>query len=452
MAFTLGSRSPTRRFAPAGSAAAVALLAAALLAAANPARAVDVYLDINSREARRIDIAVPLFATSDESPDSLKLAPEFRDILLRDLKDAGIFNVVDISAFYRGEGADRGDIDFKQWYLVGLQALVAGNFSVSGPDLTVRAWLYDIPMGQLITGRAYTAPVDQYRQVLHRLADEIIYRFTGERGVAESRIFAVVIKDRVKQICTMDGDGHGLRVLTTGDYIKLFPSPSPLGSGTPGGDRLLLTAYRRANPDLYSLDLATGQLQPLLEGGLNSNPAWSPDASKIALTRSVDGNPEIFAADPGGGNLRQMTFARGVDSSPCWSSTGREIVFTSDRSGTPQLWIMDAEGSNQRRLTYVGAYNDSPNWSPRGDRIVFQSRLDGRFEIATIRPDGNGFMVLTSGAGDNESPCFSPDGRRIVFSSNREGISQLYAIPAEGGVARRLTDGKDPYTAPRWVR
>ncbi|PIX25330.1 MAG: hypothetical protein COZ68_04225, partial [Deltaproteobacteria bacterium CG_4_8_14_3_um_filter_43_13] len=75
--------------------------------------------------------------------------------------------------------------------------------------------------------------------------------------------------------------------------------------------------------------------------GLNIAPAWFPDGKKLAVTLSVEGNPEIYVLNRDGKKLKRLTNDWGIDVSPTCSPDGKEIAFVSNRSGNPDIYVMN---------------------------------------------------------------------------------------------------------------
>lgn len=411
-------------------------------------QAVDVYLDLKGASSHRVDVAIPRFAAKDSDIKGLEAVEQIKTILMSDLENSSVFKPIDISSFYDSSGVEEGAINFKKWYLIGMQALVAGTFSFQGDELSLKAWIYDVPMGQEIIGKSYKGSFPELRRIVHRLADEMVYRFTGEYGIAGSRIAFVGAQGGAKELYLMDYDGYNLVQLTKDKNLNLSPALSP------DGKYLAFTSYRSGRPDLVMMNLESKKVETLASGGLNIAPAFSADSSRIALSREIDGNPEIFLITLADRKTQRVTFYNGIDSSPSWSPNGRQIVFTSDRSGSPQLWIMDAEGSNLRRLTFIGDYNDGAEWSPRGDRIAFHSRQNGRFEICTISPDGSLFTQHTNNLGNTESPAWSPDGRHLVFSTKKGDTNKLLRLQLATGKFYEFESQPQAvgWTSPAWSK
>jgi TolB protein len=418
------------------------------------AGAADVYLSISRGGGQRLRLAIPDFTRAEGGMSTNGgRGHEMARILANDLRIYRFFDLIDNQQFLQeGAQADAqaGEIAFKEWAELGAQALVKGTFSQDGHDLIVECRLFDVTGQRMITGKRYRGPADAFASMMHRCADEIMIRLTGEPGIAQTKIAFIGRQSGNKELFVMDQDGANIRQLTSDRSITLSPSWSP------DSREIAVTSYRDRNPDLVAVGMNGNGRRPLSQHpGLNSAPAWSPDGGRIALTLSKDGNSEIYTMNRNGTDLRRLTNHPAIDTSPTWSPTGRQIAFVSDRSGSPQVYVMDAEGSNVRRLTYQGNYNDRPSWSPRADRIAFVTMEGSRFDVYVINVDGSGAQRLTMGNGSNESPSWSPDGRFLVFSSTRSGVSQLYRMYDDGSGQQQLTflDGgaQSPVWSPRIV-
>jgi TolB protein len=412
-------------------------------------QAADVYLSISRGGGQRLRLAIPDFARDGGgSAANGGLGHEMARTLADDLRLYRFFELIDNQKFLQeaAQGdAQAGGIAFKEWAELGAQALVKGTFSQDGGDLIVECRVFDVGGQSMITGKRYRGPADAAASMMHRCADEIMIRFTGEPGIAQTKIAFISRQNNNKELFVMDQNGSNVRQLTSDRSIALSPAWSP------DSREIAITSYRDRNPDLVTVSLNGGGRRLVSQQpGLNSAPAWSPDSSRLALTLTKDGNSEIYTVSRNGADLRRLTNHPAIDTSPTWSPTGRQIAFVSDRAGSPQIFIMDAEGSNVRRLTYQGNYNDRPSWSPRGDRIAYVSMEGNRFDVYVINVDGSGAQRLTMGNGSNESPSWSPDGRFLVFSSTRTGVPQLYRMYDDGSGQEQLTFLEGGAQSPVW--
>ena len=325
-----------------------------------------------------------------------------------------------------------------------IRLAVQTKVSLVQKKLTLEGQLLDSATGKTLEQKVYRGCPENFRLLVHALADDIVNSLTGEKGLAKSRIAFTAVANESKEIFMMEYDGVNLRQATNLKTLNLTPAWSN------DGREIVFTSYQRGNPDLFVLELIPGRQSYLIkDNGLHSAPAWSPDGKKIAFVSTKDGNAEIYVMDVYSKRLQRLTQHPAIDASPSWSPTGREIVFTSDRLGNPQLFIMDAEGANLRRLAIDLKYIDSPAWSPRGDKIAFVSRGPSGFDIFIYDIAGETLTQLTNSAGSNEDPCWSPDGYRLAFSSTRDGRSDIYSMLWDGTDVRRLTY-KGTCTSPAW--
>ena len=415
--------------------------------------AADVYLQVTKGGGGKIGIAISDFIPQDHSTPSDNLSPEIREIINNDLEMSGLFDPVKNPLFIKEASArdqKEGRIVFNEWALLGAQALVKGNYSsINSSPLTMEFHLYEVTSGRRMVEKKYKGETQLLRLMAHKIADEIIYQFTGERGTAQTKIAFISVENGSKELYYMDYDGHNPRRLTRNKSLTLSPAWSP------DGQKIVFTLYKALNPNIYLINFTRWTQSPLTTyRGLNSSPAWSPKGDRIALVLSKDGNTEIYTMNPDGSNLQRLTNYKGIDTNPSWSPNGRELVFTSDRSGSPQLYVMDAEGSNLRRLTFEGNYNDLAAWSPKGDKIAFCSQRGGNFQVFVMNTNGTSPQQVTFQGRSNENPSWAPDGRRLAFSSTAKGAAQIFSINVDGTELRQLTflkgGGFEPAWSPRY--
>ncbi|HET8656576.1 MAG TPA: hypothetical protein VFL93_13735 [Longimicrobiaceae bacterium] len=149
--------------------------------------------------------------------------------------------------------------------------------------------------------------------------------------------------------------GHSRRI-TNDLYAELHPSFSPDGKTvayvTDQGPRTDLTSLRYGGYHIALLDLATGQtrLLPATLEGENINPEWKGDGSGLYFISNRTGIPNIYRLDLASGQLYRVTRLFGgvsgiTDTSPAISvsrGTGR-LLFTAYEKGGYNIYALSTQ-------------------------------------------------------------------------------------------------------------
>jgi len=217
------------------------------------------------------------------------------------------------------------------------------------------------------------------------------------------------------------------------------------------GEPLIVFESKRAhNYDIYLLDLASGEEKRLTDHpAYDGEPSWSPDGQQIVFVSNRDWNQEIYVMDRDGRNQRNLTNSQakpggevwtGIDCEPCWSPDGTRIAFRSIRDGGSEIYVMNSDGTNQRNLTNSPTMDIEPTWSPDGSRIAFTSHRDAGKGIYVMNADGADVRLLSKDPDADRYPAWSPDGRKIAFVSYRccGGWPSLFVQDIESGRTKRL--------------
>jgi TolB protein len=391
-------------------------------------------------------------------PQTPQLKTIFDATLFNDLSNAGVFDMVSKSMAPTGTPGSPQEINLGQWAadpanasMVALAAVSAG-----GGRLNVSGWVLDAKNAgsPQVLGKQYgdAASQDNARAIAHRFADDIIARLSGLNGIAETKIYFVSARTGTKEIWAMDYDGQNQHIVTRLGSTSLSPRISP------DNTRLAFSSIGKEGwaIRMYSLELGRMVAFPGgAAGGSNFSPAWSGDGSKIAFSSARSGDPEIWVADSGGGNLRKLTSFRGPDVAPTWNpKSNSQIAWVSGRTGLPQIYTMDSDGANIQRMT-DGGYAISPSWSPSGQFLAFSWNrkygpgAPGGQDIYVMDIASKRWIQLTHDAGSNDFPSWSPDGRHLVFQREMGHSSQLWTMLADGTEQHELTHaGKD--SMPNW--
>ncbi len=191
------------------------------------------------------------------------------------------------------------------------------------------------------------------------------------------------------------------------------------------------------------------------------SPAVSPDGTRIAFVRGLNGaTADLHIIPFGGGTPTRVTWDNqdliGVD----WSPDGRSLYYATDRAGGYTIWRVSVDGGTPELVVGGAAKLKHPSIARLTGRMAYESwsyeinlweapitaRLDLEGDLtSTIRP-----TVRTSDQW-NHSPEFSPDAARVAFISTRSGGAELWVSDRDGANARQLTTfGRAAFRQPRW--
>jgi WD40 repeat protein len=284
------------------------------------------------------------------------------------------------------------------------------------------------------------------------MAALILAGIAGASGPSRNGTIAfMTIRDGRADIALAGPDGSGPRIVTTSG-LNAEPSWSPDGS------RL---AYVCGNFSLCLMNADGSSQSALTKTGSWSGtyvydeyPTWSPDGKKLAFqSNRANLDYGIWVVNNDGSGLHRLggNPSGDGDYAPAWSPDGTRIAFVGDNGDSYDLYLMTSEGALSARLTKTADDEDSPAWSPDGTKIVY-TRWRGDFiNLWMMNADGSGQHALTKGTIDDFSPAWSPDGTKILFSSDRGGNVDLYMINADGsGQPTRLTTGSNVEELSSW--
>ncbi len=408
--------------------------------------AAEVFMEMQRSGFRKIPVTILPFQGSPEHREEISV---IENVLRSDLKRSHVFELIetrDIGISGESQAAPSGVV-MTQASKAGVLALLWAKLEIQENGWVLESHAYETAKGDQVVGVKIFGGKRKLRELAHRFSDKLTLHFTGENGVAQSKVTYISDLSGSKEVYIMDYDGENNVRYTRDRSIAISPKWSP------DTEKISYTSYRSGNPNLYVLDLKTGVRKEIASfPGLNFSASWSPSGNQLAFAATKEGNAEIYLVNIDGSGLKRITFNAADDLSPSWSPSGKQIAFTSDRGGGPQIYIMDVDGANVHRLTFDGTYNTSPAWSPKGDWIAYACRNEERrLKICADRADGTQSIAITeSGQWDDESPSWAQNGRELIFSSNRFGKSHIFSIHLDGTHMRRLTSNPANNASPSW--
>ena len=274
-----------------------------------------------------------------------------------------------------------------------------------------------------------------FRQAVHRLADQVLQATLGTPGIGATRVLFVA-DGKVYQI---DQDGADRKLVSSTNRQAMSPAWAA------DGRHFAYMEFQAGKGWLYLQDMATGKRTPMSTTGtaLDFTPAFSPDGQTMAFSRATEEGTDLYTINiKNNCCLRRLTVGRFSDNlSPTFSPDGQRVAFVSTRPGLPQIYVMAADGTDQQLFAPfdygVTGSSNAPEWSPDGQSVAFHRDVAGTLQVFVLDVRTRTVRQLTS-VGRNEDPTWAPDSRHLAFVSDRSGYRQLWIIDLDTGRIRPL--------------
>jgi dipeptidyl aminopeptidase/acylaminoacyl peptidase len=240
------------------------------------------------------------------------------------------------------------------------------------------------------------------------------------------------------------------------DYEEKTPRPWVVNRQQFKQDYVGYLDSRRTH--LYIVDLESQEISQLTGGDFDdSEPAWSPDGSKIAFTSNRTQTPDdnyntdiwVVAADPAAsGDPVRVSSSAGPDASPAWSPDGQLIVHTSVTDvaamlyATQHLAVSASNGGGTRVLTQeLDRMIFRPRFSLDGRSVYFLLEDSGEQNLARISAGGGGLERVVRGPRVVQGFDLAAGGVTVVRVGEPHLPAELFTV--SNGDLQRLTYTND---------
>ena len=343
-------------------------------------------------------------------------------MLIADLKVSSHFNVVEVSG---DDFINDKDIDYNFYSAKNINLIARINSDSVSNSVVTTLMLYDVNMKNIALSKKYTIGQDsKYPFISHKIAVDI-----------NDYIKAPSIEWMNRSVVLSKYTKSEESVILVADYTLTFQNPiikGGLNIFPKWGDKDQRTIYFTKyydKPTLVKYNIYTGEMQKILSSdGMIVASDISKDESKLLLTMSPNGQPDIYLLNLKTSALDKLTNYNGIDVGANFIDNEDSIMFVSDRLGYPNIFSLNLATRIVNQLAYNGRNNSSA--SAYSSYVVYSSRESDNefgnniFNLYLISTKSNYIRRLTAN-GINQMPRFSTDGDSIMFIKSTDNESSL---------------------------
>ena len=206
---------------------------------------------------------------------------------------------------------------------------------------------------------------------------DIIAYVTGNDGFLEIVLMSAKTGERIERVT---------KQFFREKYEEIRTDFSGFGRSlawAPDGDRIAFVAKHHDANYLLEVNILTEELTQYFK--LDYDNVTSPDydgsGERVIFSALKEGQTDLYIIELLTGEIERLTFDSFNDTHPSWHPTTRKIVYTSERGGKNRLVLIDLNRGTERVLTN-GTYNAiSPTWTPDGESILFCSDGQSIYDI-----------------------------------------------------------------------
>ena len=189
--------------------------------------------------------------------------------------------------------------------------------------------------------------------------------------------------------------------------------------------------------DLWSVPRDGGDAVRITSGaGSETDPAFSPDGTRIAFTGEYDGNVDVFVVPAAGGVPKRLTWHPAPDRVLGWTPDGKKILFTSTRTAYSrygEMFTVPADGGVEEKLPLPSG--TAASMSADGEWIAYEPiarafamwkkyRGGQTSRIWLARLSDSSVTPVPRTNSNDFNPMFAGD--RVYFLSDRNGAATLF--------------------------
>lgn len=210
--------------------------------------------------------------------------------------------------------------------------------------------------------------------------------------------------------------------------------------------------------DVWIVSSKGGKAQRLTaDGRPKSDVHLSRDASRVAYSMTVDGNPDVYVASTDGGRASRITHHPLADRPLAWSPDGHDLLIgsrmASPHAGVSRLFRLPVTGGLPIPLAL--AHGETATFSPDGHQVVYTSYRDYQDEswkhyrggraphLRLFNLASGASRVITQGVWSDSQPVWVGDAVYFLSERGPEHRGNLWTVSVSTGELQQLTHFSD---------
>ena len=146
----------------------------------------------------------------------------------------------------------------------------------------------------------------------------------------------------------------------------------------------------------------------------------------LFIGRRLNREPDVYACDPDGSSIMQITRDGKLCLSPNWVPRENSFMYTSWLTGSPAVYKVNLNTNSRELISSFPGMNQGAVQSPNSDWLALVLSRSGGVDLYLKSTKDNQLKRLTKSKRCNESsPAWSADGKSLAFVDDSRSSPQI---------------------------
>ena len=205
------------------------------------------------------------------------------------------------------------------------------------------------------------------------------------------------------------------------------------------GERIIFSALKAGQTDLYTIELLTGEVDRLTFDSFNdTHPSWHPTTGNIVYASERGRKNRLILIDLNSGRERVLTNGTYNAICPTWTPDGESILFCSDGQSIYDVYkleVIEKANVEKNATTEDGAQLEQQTGETANEKSLFTENENAELANRTRKAELTRLTNMMTGC---FNPSLSPDGKQLLFSAYQNGKYDVYTMAAAKTIAEKV--------------